>query len=192
MDVRLILVLGALAVIAVAVTVVIGVADRRDARRGRRNEDFAREQGWRYARQGDRWWNGFSGTPFGVGYDEQAYDVFQGNHRGRNFVAFGYSYIRIWRIGLWPVTEEIKFRIRYRFAVVAIDTPTRCPLLQITHENYATKLGRHFGLDDVELESTEFNDTFRITAQDIRFAYDMLAPLTMQWMLADERFTRWP
>lgn len=49
-DVRLILALGVLVVAAAVAAVVIGAVDRRNARRGRHKEDFARERGWCYAR----------------------------------------------------------------------------------------------------------------------------------------------
>jgi hypothetical protein len=43
------------------------------------------------------------------------------------------------------------------------------------------------GVRDLQLESDEFNKAFLISTDNDRFAYDILHPRMMQWMLADQR-----
>jgi len=58
------------------------------------------------------------------------------------------------------------------------------PTLQVTPENVLTRIGHSLGLDDIDLESEDFNRRFRVHASDRKFASDVLTPRTMQSMLA--------
>ncbi len=58
------------------------------------------------------------------------------------------------------------------------------PRLELTGDNVLTRLGSALGLADVELESEDFNRRYRVTADDRRFAYDVLQPRTMEHLLA--------
>jgi len=42
------------------------------------------------------------------------------------------------------------------------------------------------------LESEEFNRAFKIKTAQNKFAYDVLHPRMMEWMLADQRAIRFP
>jgi hypothetical protein len=45
-------------------------------------------------------------------------------------------------------------------------------------------MGHALGLDDIDLESEDFNRKFRVHANDRKFASDVLTPRTMQALLA--------
>lgn len=47
-------------------------------------------------------------------------------------------------------------------------------------------LGR-LGLRDPQRESEEFNEAFHVLTDNERFAYDVLSPTAMSWLLADPR-----
>jgi hypothetical protein len=146
----------------------IFVAWRRHKARGVRLRAFAASAGWRYrpkdvAVSPVR----YLGTPFRTGKERQATHVLSGRHRDRDVTGFEYSY----RSGTTT----------YRFSVVTLPLPTRGPTLELTRER------RRLVGQDLQLESDEFNAAFRITADDDRFAYDVLHPRMMDFLLANHR-----
>lgn len=116
----------------------------------------------------------FAGPPFDAGINRHAHVLRQGTHRDRPYVAFDYSFDQVVRNNQ---------TVTMRFTVVAVATPGPCPDLSITPP---TLTG-----EDVELESEQFNDAFQIQG-DERFAYAVLHPGTMAWLLDDGRARRMP
>ncbi|EFV14848.1 hypothetical protein HMPREF9336_00298 [Segniliparus rugosus ATCC BAA-974] len=185
----------ALAVISlIGGLVFLAVKQVKDAQRRRQAEmaynwEFARQAGWRYAPEVGGLWRRYSGPPFGRGDRRRAYDVFSGQHRGRPFTAFEYSYQITTETGSGDTRSTTT---TYRFMVVVVATPAWRPTLQVTLEGVGSKIAGFFGSRDLQLESKAFNDRFLIATDNPRFAYDVLAPTTMEWMLADWRFGMWP
>ena len=68
--------------------------------------------------------------------------------------------------------------------MTSLQLPAYLPRLQVTPENILTRIGNALGLDDIELESEDFNRKFRVHADDPKFASDVLSPRTMQALLA--------
>jgi hypothetical protein len=68
--------------------------------------------------------------------------------------------------------------------VASLQLSSYLPVLQITPENMLTRIGHSLGLDDIDLESEDFNRRFRVHANDRKFASDVLTPRTMQALLA--------
>jgi hypothetical protein len=165
-------VLGALAVAGI----VIGW--RRHRAKTQRMRVFAHQRGWQYTHVDRSLGRRYEGTPFGRGSGRQASFVVAGPHRGTRFLAFEYRYTE--RSGENSTT--------YRFTVVVIELPAHRPRLEVTRETGTSRLLGRFGLRDLQLESEQFNDTFRIGTDDDRFAYDVLTPTTMEWLLAHGRF----
>jgi hypothetical protein len=146
---------------------------------------WAQANGWSYTEQADELTGRYLGAPFGQGFRRTARHVLSTTMAGRPVVAFEYSYKE--RRG----SGKNRRTVTFTFAVVATSTPASRPTLQVTHEHLGTRLLNAVGLDDLELESEEFNRTFRISASrradSAKFAYDVLHPRTMEWMLADPR-----
>ena len=65
--------------------------------------------------------------------------------------------------------------------LAAVTTPL--PQTAVRPEGFMDKLGGLFGFDDIDFESVEFSDAFHVTGQDKRFAYDLLDPRMMQFLL---------
>ena len=139
---------------------------------------LAAGRGWTYTRRDDGWAHCFSGTPFGRGDSRRALNVLQGEHGGRRFVAFDYSYTT-------SSTDSNGHRrtTTHRYAVTAVQVPAWLPPLELTPENVLTRIGGALGATDVELESEDFNRRYRVNTRDPRFAYDVLHPRTMQALL---------
>lgn len=142
---------------------------------------FAASRGWVYRERDDALADRYLGTPFGQGFGRKAEHVLAGPHRGRSLVAFEYTYKEQHGSG------KNRRTVTYRNTVVALGTPAPRPTLEVSREGIGRKLLGLVGIRDLQLESEEFNKSFRIRTEDDKFAYDVLHPRTMEWMLADQR-----
>jgi hypothetical protein len=136
---------------------------------------YAAQRGWRYTERDHSLVDRFRGQPFGTGNNRRAQHVLRGRHRERDALAFEYSY----RVPKGDNKSET-----YQFTVVALATPTARPTLEVTREGLGRKLLGFVGIRDLQLESEEFNKTFHIRTDDEKFAYDILNPKMMEWMLS--------
>ena len=142
---------------------------------------FAAGRGWVYRERDGNLTERYLGTPFGQGFGKRAEHVLAGSHRGRSLVAFEYTYKEQQGSG------KNRRTVTYRNTVLALDTPTARPTLEVSREGIGRKLLGLVGVRDLQLESEEFNKTFHIRTENDKFAYDVLHPRTMEWMLADQR-----
>lgn len=142
---------------------------------------LAAERGWRYTERDRGLANRFLGTPFGDGHGRDARHVLTGSFRDRPMLAFEYSYKETHGSGDDRRTET------YHYTVVSLGLPAPKPTLQVNREGLGRKLLGLVGVRDLQLESEDFNKAFHITTEDDRFAYDVLHPRMMEWMLADQR-----
>lgn len=115
--------------------------------------------------------------PFGVGRSRKGHRVFRGIYRNRHLV-FGEYYYE---------TGSSQGSTEHVYQVVAVSTPTSRPFLDITQETAGSKFLAMLGSRDLQLESQAFNDRFKIDTDSERFAYDVLSPRNMEWLLADVR-----
>lgn len=163
-----------ISVLGVVFSVVAWVRHRAKSERMR---SFAHGRGWHYTQADRSLARRWDGSPFGAGYARRTSYVITGTHRGAAFVAFEYRYTE----------SEGDSSTTRRFTVVALDLPAARPRLQVTRETGMSRFLGRFGFRDLQLESEQFNDTFRIDTDDDRFAYDVLHPRMMEWLLAGAR-----
>jgi hypothetical protein len=145
---------------------------------------WARANGWTYTEHADQMADRFVGIPFGRGFDRTVRHLLVTTMGGRPVTAFEYSYKD--RIGSGNGARTVTFT----FTVTATTLPVARPTLQVTPEQPeqpGTSLLGAVGLDDLRLESEEFDRVFRISSDDRGFAHDVLHPRTMEWMMADPR-----
>ncbi len=75
----------------------------------------------------------------------------------------------------------------YRFSYLIVHLPFgRVPDLLIRREGIFDKLAGAFGFDDIDFESAEFSRRFLVKSPDKRFAYDVIHPGMMEFLLAGE------
>jgi hypothetical protein len=74
----------------------------------------------------------------------------------------------------------------HRFSYLIVHLPFRyAPDLLIRREGFFDKLAGVFGFDDIDFESEEFSRKFHVKCTDRRFAYDVIHPRMMEFLLGD-------
>lgn len=174
--------MGTLLILVLAVVVVGGFAYLSYLQAKKRRElfqQFALAQGWTWTARADSWVNRFDGTPFDEGDSQEAANVLQGQFRGRPMVAFDYSYET-------HSTDSKGNRqtTTHRFAFCSLALPALVPQLELLPESVFGRLGTALGMQDIELESEDFNRRYRVRCGNPKFASDVLPPRTMQALLS--------
>jgi hypothetical protein len=142
-------------------------------------QQFALGQGWRWTARQDGWCERFRGTPFGTGDDRKALNVLEGAFRGRPMVAFDYSYETHSTDSKGNTTTQT-----HRYAICALSMPAPLPELELVPEGFLGRVGTMLGMQDIELESEDFNRRFRVRCTEPKLAYDVLPARTMEALLA--------
>jgi hypothetical protein len=141
-------------------------------------QQFAAGQGWTWTARDDSWNARFDGAPFDEGDHRECENVLRGQFRDRAMVAFDYSY----------QTHSTDSRgnrqtTTHRFAFCSLALPAAVPKLELVPESVFGRLGTALGMQDIELESEDFNRRYRVRCSNAKFAYDVLPPRTMQALL---------
>ncbi len=73
----------------------------------------------------------------------------------------------------------------YRFSFAILHLPyVGVPDLLIRPEGFFDKIKSAIGFDDIDFESSEFSKAFFVKSPDKRFAYDLIDPRMMEFLLA--------
>lgn len=160
-------------VAGVAVLGLVGYA-LRPSRSGspRDISTWAARLGLTYTRGTSRLFDYLRGEPYSHGYGTGIKHVATGDHQGSRVLVMVFS-----RGG----------EARAPAVTVAIELPGAVPELTVRAESSTDAVrGR-----DIQLESSEFNAAFRISGEVSKFAYDVLNPQMMQFLLDDPRGRRY-
>ncbi len=166
--------------VAVIVVVVVAAVLSWQAAKQRREEfaATARQREWTYTERDDRWCERFRGPPFGRGSDRRAINVLGGTYDGRAFVAFDYRY------STHSTDSQGHSRTTvHPYSVLALNVGTRFPRLSVAPEGFFSRAVGRITNRDIELESEDFNRAFTVTADDRKFASDVLHPQMMEYLL---------
>lgn len=71
----------------------------------------------------------------------------------------------------------------YLFSYLIVHLPWPSPNLLVRREGFFDKVKGAFGFDDIDFESEEFSKRFWVQSNDKRFAYDVLHPRMMEFLL---------
>ena len=167
------------AVLALFVTLAV-VAYKRDQARLRSIQSLCLSKGWQFRALDPydlpaRW----PGTPFDTGYDRRAKNVVTGEVKGRPMIAFDYTYKTDSRD-----SEGRTSTTTHTFAIYGLGMPCALPELQLAPEGVFGRLGTALGMQDIELESEDFNRRYRVRCPDPKLATDVLTPRTMELLLS--------
>lgn len=170
---------GLFAIVIIAVVAFAIWSYKRNQKRVGALQQYALASGWAYVGRDDRQWTRWQQAPFNEGFDRRALNVLTGHHGGHDMVAFDYTYKTRTSDGRGNSSTQT-----HHYRVCALAMKTWLPSLEVGPENALTRLGNVMGMHDIELESEDFNRRFRVRANDHKFAYDVLSPLTIQKLLA--------
>ena len=74
----------------------------------------------------------------------------------------------------------------YRFSYLIVHLPWPAPDVLIRPEGMFDKLAGAFGFDDIDFESAEFSRRFHVKSKDKRFAYDVVHPRMMEFLMTGD------
>ncbi len=73
----------------------------------------------------------------------------------------------------------------YTFSYLILTTPfSTIPETRIRREGFLDKVAGALGFDDIDFESAEFSRKFHVSGRDKRFAYDLVTPQMMEYLMS--------
>jgi hypothetical protein len=149
-------------------------------RRTRELARWADAKGWTFLADRDpEMENRFPQFPvLTTGKSRYAHNRIEGRWRGRPFVAFDYHY----------VTGSGKSQQTHRISCVVLTSGIPLKRLTLSQETLIHRVGAFFGIEDINFESAEFSRSFRVTAPDRRWAYDIFHARAIEMLLRSPRF----
>ncbi len=113
------------------------------------------------------------------GSSRYARNVISGTLADRVFLGFDYHY----------TTGSGKNRQQHNLSAIILQSPMLLKPLFIRPENVFDKITEFVGFNDIDFESAEFSRKFYVKAADKRWAYDVIHPRMMEFLLAKPLFT---
>ena len=113
------------------------------------------------------------------GDSRYAYNVMKGAISGRVFTGCDYHY----------ATGSGKHRHHYHFSLIIVKSPILLEPLFIRPENIFDKFTELVGFNDIDFESAEFSKKFYVKAPNKKWAYDIIHPRMMEFLLSSPVFT---
>lgn len=129
--------------------------------------------GWRVVGHDAALVHRWRGRPFGIGNRRRVSELVVGTFAGRHAATFRYEY----------TTGSGKNRSTVTHHVVTMALPTFLPTVELTPDGLGAKLAKAFGAQDLVFESEAFNQAWRVTAPDARYAHAVLHPRLMERLL---------
>ena len=165
--------LGVVLMVGMIVAVVIANKRKREAM-----EALAAKHGWRLHRK-DRsmheMWDQVA--PFDFGHSKRSDWIFDGEVDGQRFTVFQYTCQTTSHNGKSSSEQTHHYR------VCVIPMPLDGHDLRITKEHIGLKIADALGGEDIDFESDAFSRRFWVKCRDRRFAYDVLTPAMMEYLL---------
>ena len=167
---------GVLVVVLVIVSL-IAAGRRREAFRA-----FAARHGFTYLESGGWFSDGNLSeltsrfgdfSPFGSGHSQSAANVVFGQREGIEWWFCDYTY----------KTGSGKNQTTYTYGVAACIQPIPFLQLEIRGEGFFDRIGQAVGIKDIQFESEEFNRKYHVTSPNPQFAYDILHPQAMEFLM---------
>jgi hypothetical protein len=113
-------------------------------------------------------------APFGRGGSRKSYNLLRGTRGQIAFELFDYRF----------TTGSGKNKQTHRYGIVAARAPMHFHELQIRPEGFFDKLASFAGFDDINFESNEFSARYHVSCADRQFAYAIIHPQMIEFLLA--------
>lgn len=162
--------------VAAAVAGLIVLAWKHEQRKRAAFRAWAEARGFSYDHRTDKQLRGEFGflDRLQIGHSRRGYHVLRGAWEGRPAAAFQFQY----------TVGSGKNQHTVRFAVALLRLERAFPELLISPENFLHRFGEIFGFDDIDFESVEFSNAFRVKCRDKKFAFDFCHTGMMEYLLA--------
>lgn len=152
----------------------------RSKERRKKLAAYAESQGWRFSPDKNK---RLSAQYPGLkclhrGHSRFAKNIMQGQRSTRDITAFDYHY----------ATGHGKSRRDYNFSALILSSPLTLQSLYIRPEHIFDKISDFFGYDDIDFESAEFSRAFYIKAPEKSWAYQVIHPQMMAFLLESPKF----
>ncbi len=136
---------------------------------------FAASQGWKFdGRKRRPLLDEFPDFPlFNKGGSRHGKNFMSGFHEGHGLLAFEYYYS----------TSAGKSRRGHRYTVILLHPPFPLKPLQIRPKGLLDKVASAFGWKDIDFKSNEFSRRFHVTGPDRHWAFDVLTPRNMEFLM---------
>lgn len=116
------------------------------------------------------------------GSDRYAFDFIRGEWSGLPLLCFHYHYETTSRDSKGNQTTH-----HHYLTVVSLTSPLPLKYLNIQPENVFHKVAGFFGAEDINFESAEFSRKYHVTADDRKWAYDVLHVRCIDYLLQRPR-----
>lgn len=113
------------------------------------------------------------------GDSRYAYNIITGAIASRVFLGCDYHY----------ATGSGKNRQHHNFSLVIVKSPILLEPLFIRPENFLDTLAEFAGFNDIDFESAEFNKKFYVKAPNKKWAYDIISPNMMEFLIQSPVFS---
>jgi len=163
-------------IVLIVVIGVVGYAvSQRDLERHRAEmAAWAAAHGLHYLAESDQLAQMFSGEPFTGGSGGHAIDILSGPTPGGHQF---WSYIYQYTVSNGKTSQTVKSW------VVLVQMHRILPWLNVTFDSFGAKLAQVFGDEDIEVESDDFNKTYCVHSGSPQFAFAVLNPPVIDWLL---------
>jgi hypothetical protein len=128
---------------------------------------------------------------FGVlatGHNQQAYNVLQGRSGHFSLKAFDFVY-HTTQTDTDAQGHSTTREVSHYLSAVLADAGVAFKPLLIRPENFFDKIAAAFGFEDIDFESAEFSRKFYVQSSDKKFAYAIIHPRMMEFLLQNPSWT---
>lgn len=173
-------------IVIVVIALVAWYAHEQAKKRREGLAAVAQQLGWRFDPSYDSGWDHHYGQFgwFTTGHSRYAYNILTGNipMNGRQLPAAMGDYT-------YKVTSgsgKDRRTTTYRFSFLLVDLPYMgLPELSVRKEGLFDGFTAMLGFNDIDFESEEFSRKFHVKSPDKRFAYDLIHPQMIEFLLAE-------
>jgi hypothetical protein len=164
--------------IILAILVVLGIAVGGLLSSIKRQKDlaaFAQQYGFQFtALAGDHHEQYETFEPFDNGHSRSSRNLIHGRRGAIDWEMFDYKY----------TTGSGKNKQTHHYGIILAKIDLRLSRMCIRREHFFDKLAGLVGFDDIDFESEEFSRKFHVKAEDRKFAYDLIHPEMMEYLMA--------
>ena len=165
---------GILLVVIVGLFIVIG-SILSSVKRQKELSAFAMENGLSFSpHAGDHHEQFESFDPFDRGHSRRTHNLIHGRRGRIDWEMFDYKF----------TTGSGKNRHTHHYGIIVAKIDLVLSRMRIRPEGFFDRLAGLVGFDDIDFESEEFSRRFHISSDDRKFAYDLIHPKMMEYLLA--------